>query len=54
ALYYSLVPAPTMDDSHPKGGENEEKAAPPDTTHLTRAFESLWNALSSLDVGPVR
>ncbi|KAH9289472.1 hypothetical protein KI387_033589 [Taxus chinensis] len=48
ALYYSLVPAPRhIDDTNPKA---EEQVAPPNT----RALESLWEVLSSLNVVPVR
>ncbi|GLJ35876.1 hypothetical protein SUGI_0720040 [Cryptomeria japonica] len=51
-LYYSIVPAPAMEDSISKKNENGNVPLA-DSTYLMRALKAIWKALSSIQIGLV-
>ncbi|GLJ35860.1 hypothetical protein SUGI_0719760 [Cryptomeria japonica] len=48
-FYYSIVPAPDMDDTISKKNDDGIVLSP-DSTYITRALKALWKALSSLEI----
>ncbi|GLJ35834.1 hypothetical protein SUGI_0719420 [Cryptomeria japonica] len=48
-LYYSIVPAPDMDDTISKKNDDGNVLSP-DSTYIRRALKALWKALSSLEI----
>ncbi|GLJ35877.1 hypothetical protein SUGI_0720060 [Cryptomeria japonica] len=51
-IYYSIVPAPGMEDSISKKNEDGNVTLA-DSTYLTGALQALWKALSSIQIGVV-
>lgn len=52
-LYYAIVPAAAIDGGDTKGDDTEKEALP-DTTFVKKSLNSAWEALSKLNVGPIR
>lgn len=53
-LYYAIVPVSNSQNPNTTKEEEKEESVPEDKSTVIRAFSLLWNAVSSLNIGPIR
>lgn len=53
-LYYAIVPISNNQNPNSPKDEEKEESVPEDKSAVKEAFSLLWNAVSSLNIGPVR